>query len=98
MALSQVLYHYKLSVEELVLILYTINCGKTAETLLARAYDKIPEEHLSILLTAGRNSLLAHDYAQLVDKDFPQVTKELQKTVFPFLCTANPGYFPGRFV
>ena len=54
MAKSHLLYHYKLSVEELVLTLFTINCGEVANALLARAYDVVPEEHFSILLTAGR--------------------------------------------
>ncbi len=83
MAQKPMLYQYKLSIEELVLILYTINCGKTAEVLLRRAYDEIPEDQLSNLLTAGRNSLLARDYAKLVEYDFPKVPIELQKTVFP---------------
>jgi len=86
MAISPLLYHYKLSIEELVLVLYTINCGKTAKALLARAYDEIPEEHNSILLTAGRNSLLAREFARLGENDLPLVPRELQQTVFPLSC------------
>ncbi len=83
MALPPSLYRYRLSVEELVLILYTINCGKTAEAMLKRAYDDTPDDQRSTLLTAARNSLLARNYAHLVEHDFPQIAPEIQKTVFP---------------
>ncbi len=83
MALSPSLYRYRLSVEELVLILYTINCGKTAEAMLKRAYDDAPDDQRSTLLTAARNSLLARNYAHLVEHAFPQIAPEIQKTVFP---------------
>jgi len=88
---SEKLLRYKLSIEELVFILFNINCGKIARYYLSNAYENLPEEHLTPLLTAARNSLIARGYCFLDDNGRPVVAPPVQEAVFNLASCTSYG-------